>query len=318
MSKEIKSLIPLLGPDGRINEEGWARHPYFAYEPGSLKGTRRTAVERFVITDIEKGWNLCASMVLSSGKIFSSLIYADLVSGKAVMMQTRGRQFIPRPKVPSSSTEDGSLHWTDKEKTMTMTFMHKGAARYVVFNAPGMELPGGTKGLLGDFSLQQDYDDESLAMAHPSATDPGQVTLEEQIMGLKPSGGFIRKGWDKDWLCDDGASAMMTWIRSNCRQWPKETRAMASSGHLAFHLADGNHDGAIWQDGGLTHVDDISIKDGHVRDSAGLVDLVFEERCMVGIPLGRSYEAKEAHGFYSGTIAGRHIDGLQGLISWLH
>lgn len=317
MSKEIRCLIPLLGPDGRINEEGWARHPYFAYEPSSLKRGRRTAVERFMITDKEKGWNLSTSIVLSAGKTSSCIAYADLVSGKAVMMQTSGRQPIPRPRIPSSSTDDGSIHWTDKDKTMTMTYMHKGASRYVVFNAPGMELPGGMKGLLGDFSLQQDYDDESLSMAYAAESDSSQVTLEEQIMGLRPSGGFVRKAWDKHWLCEDGASAMMTWIRSNCRQWPTGTRAMASSGTLAFSFTTGSQGGAIWHEGKLTRVEDISIEDGHLHDEAGLADLVFEERCRVDIPLGRSYKSQEGHGFFSGTLAGWRITGMQGLISWL-
>ena len=194
---EIVQKTTLLRRDGSLAECGWARHPYFAYRRNYVKGPlwlRLKEWDYYAILDEKAGfWCALTYSDLGYAGLFA-VAYVDLTLGKAVQCDSIRLLSRHHSGLGTSSTDDGSSTYCDKDGKLTLTFIRRGDLRHIIFNAPDLVLPDGRRGLLGDFSLYQNREKESINIASSWAEDRKAFYLNEKVVGMRAVDGFIRRG----------------------------------------------------------------------------------------------------------------------------
>ena len=184
---EIVQKTTLLRRDGSLAECGWARHPYFAYRRDYVKGPlwlRLKEWDYYAILDERAGfWCALTYSDLGYAGLFA-VAYVDLTLGKAVQCDSIRLLSRHRSGLGTSSTDDGSSTYCDKDGKLTLTFIRRGDLRHIIFNAPDLVLPDGRRGLLGDFSLYQNREKESINIASSWAEDRKAFYLNEKVVGM--------------------------------------------------------------------------------------------------------------------------------------
>lgn len=287
---EVTRLVPLLGRDGRIIEEGWARRPMWAWSRPLAKGGRLAVKEwdYYALLNPAKNYAVCLTMSDLGYAALFAVCFVDLARGASAQTDVTELLTLHRTGLPASSTADSHTAWTDRRKRMTMTFIRRAGKRHIIFNAPSLVLPDGSEGLLGDFTVLQPPSMESMNIATSWAENRRRFYLNEKVVGMKASEGFIRRGGVKDEIASDGALAVLDWGRGS---WTRKNTwwwASGASGNIGINLGYGFTDrspaseNAFFVDGklhklgevGFTTSDDLS-KPWIMKDKEGRLDLVF-------------------------------------------
>ena len=343
---EIVQKTTLLRRDGSLAECGWARHPYFAYRRDYVKGPlwlRLKEWDYYAILDERAGfWCALTYSDLGYAGLFA-VAYVDLTLGKAVQCDSIRLLSRHRSGLGTSSTDDGSSTYCDKDGKLTLTFIRRGDLRHIIFNAPDLVLPDGRRGLLGDFSLYQNREKESINIASSWAEDRKAFYLNEKVVGMRAVDGFIRRGGHKSDLSQDGALAILDWgrgrwTRENTWYWASAT-GVRDGKVLGLNLGYGFSDrssateNAFFIDDRLVKLDQVTfeygsdlMKDWRMKDDDGRLDLVFTPctpRTSRFNALVILSDQKQYFGTFSGTLIDDdgspvHLDGLCGFAEIVH
>lgn len=191
--KEIKDVCPLLGPDGRITVEGWARKPFWRYERKKIKGGAFKIKEwdYYQMTDPEDGCSVCFTISDLGYLALFSLSYIDL-KRKAFSQINRMKPF-SRHRTGLLSNPDADDGTTYYDEQLTITFVKKDTKRQIIANAPGMVLPDGRKGLKADLVMHQRKDHESINIATSWKEDRTCFYYNEKLSAMPVSGKLYRE-----------------------------------------------------------------------------------------------------------------------------
>lgn len=315
---EIKSIIPILDENGIPLKDKWARHPYFAYSRKNLRCFPLSIWQWNECTVFNKCRGYAVNIFFSDfGSCgFFSIAYIDFRKGAGIQ-ESRKYFTLYRTGLKDSSCENESASYLDKDNKMTLSIIKKGMNRHIIFNAPDMELADGNRGLLGDFSISQSLDKESLCTITGWPEMERKFRLYEIIPALKPCSGFIRKNGKKDYLAEDNALAVIEWQRGIWCRHNDIMQAFASSysktGTISFVFGSDTHSNAFFIDDRLYKLGSVSAEGNMIRDDKGAVSLHFTplaalERKNRGP--GFSISRKQDYGLFDGyvIIEGKRID----------
>lgn len=278
---EVKSIVPLLDKNRIPLKNKWARHPYFAYNRRNLKCFPLSLWQWNVCTVInsrkEYMLNLFFSDFGSCG--FFQITYTDLRKGSCASISSRKCFTLYRTGLMDTSGENESATYLDRDNLMTLSLIKKGLDRHMIFNAPFLTLPDGSRGLLGDFSLSQSLEKESLCTVSGWEGKDRKFRLCEMIPALEVSGGFIRKNGRKDYIAEDNALAILEWHRGVWNRKSSVTQAFASSlsneGNLSLTFGFGEHDNAVFINGRLYNTGRVTLDGSSLTDGNGYINLRF-------------------------------------------
>ena len=278
---EVKSMVPLLDKNGIPLKDKWARHPYFAYSRRNLKCFPLSLWQWNGCTVINSRKEYMLSLFFSDlGSCgFFQISYADLKKGSCTSVSSRKCFTIYRTGLMDASGENESATYLDSDNLMTLSMIKKDLDRYIIFNAPFLTLPDGSRGLLGDFSLSQTLEKESLCTVSGWAGNDRKFRLCEMIPALEVSGGFIRKNGKKDNLAEDNALAILEWQRGVWNRKSSITQAFASSatdeGTVSLTFGFGEHDNAVYINDRLYNTGRVTMNGNIIRDEKGCMDIHF-------------------------------------------
>ncbi len=317
--REITSHCPLLSSTGTLSVTGWARRPYFAYNRTVYRKKPVNLRERdsYTLYNPLKGYMI--SLVFCDWGIrgIHMLSYTDLKLGRSVSITKTGRR---NCALAISSQADSYTSFQDKDCELTMTAVRKGDERYIIFNAPQLKLPDGTEGLLGDFTLFQPGSMESLVTVSGSS-DSRFFCIDESILPLPSTSGFIRRGGSKDYLVQDQAAAFFSWQRSRQNDKAGWIHAFSICGGTPFVLGSGQYSmmNAFFCSGKLTKLSQADFnhhsdpeKPWHIACTGRDGELDFIPQCI-------QTEQKDGltviHGKFSGQLKDRPIASQTGTVT---
>lgn len=235
-AREITRTTALFDRSGIVQPAGWARHPYFAYNRQTLR--RRFSSlkewEHYVVIDLSRRFIVDLEMMDGSWRSVCSVAFIDMDRRQSACIQSPRLFSGHCLDLSTSSALDSQATYQDKDGRLTLTFMKRGGMRHIIFNAPSLELPDGRKGLLGDFSMAQDEEGESINFLFSEGTGSKAFILGEKVPGMRVVDGFIRRGMDKDMMKDGIALAILDWGRGT------PSGHIPSIGATAVALVDGH------------------------------------------------------------------------------
>ncbi len=213
MQHEVTSSIDLLGPDGRILEEGWARRPLWRYDRSRIRaGWHRI-----------KEWDYYA-IISHSGRFgitvtMSDLGYAGLFAvcfldfSRGYCHQVDTLRAFPRGKTGFSPDSDtGTVSFRDSR--LSLEFECRPGRRILTFAAPGITDADGRSGLEGSVELDQPADLESMNIATSWEENRRAFYHNRKINCMPACGGFSigTKSYSFDPAGDFGT---LDWGRGN-------------------------------------------------------------------------------------------------------
>lgn len=192
MQCEIKKAIELLGTDGRLVEEGWARRPYWKYDRSRIAASPWRVKEwdyYYVIShDGKYGITFTMSDLGYLGQF--SVAWLDLASG--AFSQTQDMTFFPFGKTgfPQGSEEGNLRHESAK---LSLSFSVEKGKRRLRADCPGFLAPDGSKGLAADLELAQDLDADSMNIA-TSWKENRKAFYYNRKINCMPAAGTVKIG----------------------------------------------------------------------------------------------------------------------------
>ncbi|OHE71699.1 MAG: hypothetical protein A2Z99_21130 [Treponema sp. GWB1_62_6] len=225
MQNEIRSPIDLLDKEGRIREEGWARHPFWKYDRREIKASP------FRIKEWDYFSVLSGDKRFAIGLTMSDLGYAGLFAICFLDFETRtchqidSLSVMPLGKTgfPSGSDE-GRITFGDRK--LFMEFKYADGVRSLSFRAPRLRNAHGDEGIEGTVILVQPPELESINIATSWAENRRAFYLNRKVNCMPASGGFSigKRRYDFDPARDSGG---LDWGRG---RWTYENRWYWSSG----------------------------------------------------------------------------------------
>jgi hypothetical protein len=220
MQHEVKRNLPLLDHKGHIIEEGWARHPVFAYDRKAIKASAWKIKEwdYYAVVNHTKGYAVTATMSdLGYASLFA-LSYIDYTRGECAQKDATRFFTFGKLGLSPSSTEDSQVSWADK--TQRFAFIKKGNQRHLMFACPSLLLPDGSVGLDVSLTLTQDPAMETMNIATSWKENRKAFYLNEKVNCL-PAKGVIRRGLQSERLQDGEAWGVLDWGRG---RWTYKNR----------------------------------------------------------------------------------------------
>ena len=164
MEKEILKPISLIGKDGHITEEGWARHPLWKYERKALKYSpyRIKEWDYYQIKNPKEGYFI--NITFSDLGLFSmiSLSYVDMHKADYAMQSALKFFTKNRSGLAENPEDDYAVTYADEK--ITISIIKKREKRQIIANCPSLTLPDGRTGLLVDAVIVDDCN-ESMNIA---------------------------------------------------------------------------------------------------------------------------------------------------------
>lgn len=274
--KEITGVTPLLSKDGTLLIEGWAKHPYFTVP--SRRPSHTMWKGSCLIFSRQNGYIITISICLQAISCTAAVSFTDLKQKQSVSIKAKQHSSAAEGSLSDSALSDYFITFQDKASTLTLTFIHRGKSCFIIFNAPSLVLPDGTKGLLGDFVLTHDVSLASINTAVTADDDRKAFTVSGKIPFVIFSDGVIRRGQIKDSLSQVETDVMLDWSisrhsRGSDSLWAlmkKDDELLSYENGLLFHYSDGDITGveeADFSTGRLSAKDSIltfspSVSDG--------------------------------------------------------
>lgn len=189
---EIVKKLDLLGKDGRIIEEGWARRPFWKYERSKISAPSWRVKEwdyYYVIShDGKYGITFTMSDLGYLGLV--SVAWLDLASGR--FSQSEDMTFFPlgRMGFPEGSDEGKITH---EGKKLSISFSIEGGKRVISVLCPGFVAPDGSKGLSAELTLTQPPDADSMNIA-TSWKENRRAFYYNRKINCMPASGTVKLG----------------------------------------------------------------------------------------------------------------------------
>lgn len=212
MDNEIKKNIPLLDKKGMLTEAGWARKPLFIYDRKAIKAPfyRIKEWDYYLILNAKEEYAIAITVSdLGYAGLFS-ISYIDYKLKKST--QCDSVKLLTRHKTglsPSSQSDSEVSYFDDK---MTIAFVKKSNKRHLLFTAPDLLLPDGTKGLKCNLTLYENLNMESINIATSWKEKPTAFYLNRKIVGMGVTG-IVRRGNEKAELDKNEALSILDWGR---------------------------------------------------------------------------------------------------------
>lgn len=189
MQNEILAPTDLLGSDGRITNEGWARSPFWRYDRKNIKAgpLRIKEWDYYSILSQDKRFGITLTMSdLGFAGLFA-VCFLDFE--KHWFHQVDRISILPLGKTGfSANSDEGKVSFIDKE--LSLTFVYAGGLRSLSFKALGLRNAEGDEGLEGAVILSQPPELESMNIATSWAENRKAFYYNRKINCMQASGGF--------------------------------------------------------------------------------------------------------------------------------
>lgn len=230
MQNEIRSPIPLLDRNGKIQEQGWARQPYWLYDRKSVKASplRIKEWDYYSILSSDGRFGLTLTMSdLGYAGLFA-VCFLDFEACAYHQVDTLSVMPLGRTGFPSGSDE-GRIAFADKK--LRLEFVYANGIRRLSFSAPGLRNTHGDAGIEGTVELAQGPELESMNIATSWTENRKAFYLNRKITCMPASGGFTigKRRYDFDPAKDSGG---LDWGRG---RWTYENRWYWSS--ISAHVS---------------------------------------------------------------------------------
>ena len=193
MQHEIRAAQDLLGSDGRISEEGWARNPYWRYERSSIRAGWHRIKEWDYYSVLSHGGRFGITITMSDlgyAGLFA-LCFLDFQTGQ--FAQVDSLKAFPMGRTGFSPDSDtGKVSFTDSR--LRLEFEYLQGRRILRFSAPDLTDSKGNIGLDGLVELAQPGDLESMNIATSWAENRRAFYYNRKINCMPASGGFSLGG----------------------------------------------------------------------------------------------------------------------------
>jgi hypothetical protein len=165
MQHEVTNIQPLLGKNGRIIEEGWARHPLWTYNRAMVKGSafRIKEWEYYAIINQDEQWATAVTFSDIGYAGMFAIAYIDLNTGRVSQTDAIAPLTLGKLRLPATSTEDHELSWANKH--LRIALVKRGEERHIMYACPSLDLGDGVVGLDVDITLKQPSALESMTIA---------------------------------------------------------------------------------------------------------------------------------------------------------
>ncbi|MGE4453037.1 MAG: DUF2804 domain-containing protein [Sphaerochaeta sp.] len=321
MEHEVTQRQELLDRKGRIQEEGWARHPLWNYNRRWIKGgcLKIKEWDYYAIINTEKHYAVTATISDLGYAALFAVSYIDYA--KKEVSQSDALQFFPMGKIglSASSTLDSQVSWANSK--LRLAFCKKGSERHLMVACPSLKLPDGSIGLDYDIVLNQDPHQETLNIATSWKEQRKAFYLNEKAPCL-PARGTIRRGMEREELLRGEAWGVLDWGRGrwtyqNTWYWASASALVENVPfglNLGYGFSDRSpasenaifHDGRIHKLGTVNctfHEDDLT-KNWEIKDEEGRLNLVFTpsvDRSSTTNFLIIKSEQHQVFGYFHGT-----------------
>lgn len=193
MQRELTAATELLGPDGTIVEEGWARKPFWRYDRKAVKASPFRIKEWDYYSVLSHGGRFGITITMSDlgyAGLFA-VCFLDFERRFVRQLDTLAPLTLHRTGFPSGSDE-GKVSYQDSK--LSIDFVYAGGVRTLSFKAPGFEGPDGKRGLEGAIILTQPPDLESVNIATSWAENRKAFYYNRKINCMQAAGGFSLGG----------------------------------------------------------------------------------------------------------------------------
>ncbi len=213
MQNEIKKSIDLLGRDGRIIEEGWARSPLWRYDRKAVKAGWHRIKEWDYYSLISEKQRFGITMTMSDlgyAGLFA-ICFFDLNRGYCNQVDTI-RAFPMGRTGFSPDSDSGTVSFKDKK--LFLEFEYFPGRRLLRFSSPDIIDAEGRRGLEGQIELRQPESLESMNIATSWAENRKAFYYNRKINCMPASGTFTigEKTYEFNEESDFGA---LDWGRGN-------------------------------------------------------------------------------------------------------
>lgn len=328
-ARETTRTIPLFDRSGMTLDASWARHPYFAYNRQMLRRSFSALREwdHYIIIDPGRSYIIDLDLMDGNWRTFCSITFTDLSLGQSRGIRSSRGFSNHRLDLSTSSALDSQATYQDKDNSLTLTFMKRTGCRYVIFNAPSLVLPDGSVGLLGDFTISQDEDGDSMNFLFQERDQRRRsFVLGEKVIGMKVDEGFIRRGGHRDDFAQGGALAVLDWGRGlipGHRDWRGASATAVVAGHvMGFNLgyAGDGIQNALFIDGRMTKLPQVVFSgddDMVIRSGDGTIEVTF--RALSEDLVQPTKDLRQIYGMFSGhfTAEDGHIISFSDMIGWV-
>lgn len=229
MQNEILAPTDLLGADGRITNEGWARQPFWRYDRKKIHAgpLRIKEWDYYSVLSPDRRFGITITVSDLGYAGLCALCYLDFEKRFYHQVDTISVLPLGRTGFPSGSDE-GKVSYRDK--TLSIDFVYAGGLRTLSFSARGMRNAEGDEGLEGAIILTQPPELESMNIATSWAENRRAFYYNRKINCMQASGGFSigQKRYEFDPARDFGA---LDWGRG---RWTYKNRWFwgSASGYL--------------------------------------------------------------------------------------
>ncbi len=190
--KEITKPLELLGDDGRLVEEGWARQPFWRYDRSKVAASplRLKEWDYYYILSHEGRYGIAFTISDLGYLGLFSIAWIDLASGKVA--QSQDMSFLPLGKTGfSEGSEETELRHEGPNLTVAFSVMN--GERRISASCPGFAAPDGSKGLVADLVLAQPPEADSMNIA-TSWKENRKAFYYNRKINCMPASGTVRLG----------------------------------------------------------------------------------------------------------------------------
>lgn len=189
MQNEILAPIDLLGDDGRITNEGWARRPYWRYDRKRIKAgpLRIKEWDYYSVLSHDKRFGIALTMSDLGFAGMFAICFLDFEARTTHQVDTISAFPLGKTGFPAGSDE-GRISFGDKK--LSLAFVYAGGVRTLSFKAPGLRNAHGDEGLEGAIILTQPPDLESVNIATSWAENRKAFYYNRKLNCMQASGGF--------------------------------------------------------------------------------------------------------------------------------
>lgn len=189
MQHELRSPTALLGEDGTVLEEGWARQPFWIYDRKKIRASpfRIKEWDYYSIVSGDQRFGISLTMSdLGYAGLFA-ICFLDFETRSFHQVDTLSVLPLGRTGFPSGSDE-GRIAFGDKK--LSMEFVYGKGVRSLSFKAPGLKNAHGNEGIEGTVALAQSPELESMNIATSWTENRKAFYYNRKINCMPASGGF--------------------------------------------------------------------------------------------------------------------------------
>ncbi|MBN2873536.1 MAG: DUF2804 domain-containing protein [Spirochaetales bacterium] len=189
MQHEIMAAMELLDDDGRIREEGWARHPLWRYDRTAIRASplRIKEWDYYSILSHDKRFGITLTMSDLGYAGMFAICFLDFEKRYYHQVDTLSVLPLGRTGLPPASDE-GRVAFGDGK--LSLAFVYAGGVRTLSFKAPGIVNAEGESGLEGAVILTQPPDLESMNIATSWAENRRAFYYNRKVNCMQAAGGF--------------------------------------------------------------------------------------------------------------------------------